>query len=109
MWKYVLKRLIILLPVLFGATFIVYLLFYFAPGNADRSAVRKAATPEEAEIIREERGLNDPILVQYARTMKEILSQMKEITVVEPVVTLRGAFKETDVPALEALADALLA
>ena len=52
MWKYVLKRLIILLPVLFGATFIVYLLFYFAPGNADRSAVRKAATPEEAEIIR---------------------------------------------------------
>lgn len=44
-----------------------------------------------------------------ARTMKEILSQMKEITVVEPVVTLRGAFKETDVPALEALADALLA
>ena len=30
MWKYVLKRLIILLPVLFGATFIVYLLFYFA-------------------------------------------------------------------------------
>lgn len=44
-----------------------------------------------------------------ARTMKEILSQMKEITVVEPVVTLRGSFKETDVPALEALADALLA
>lgn len=75
MWKYVLKRLIILLPVLFGATFIVYLLFYFAPGNADRSAVRKAATPEEAEIIREERGLNDPILVQYARTMKEIFAE----------------------------------
>ena len=75
MWKYVLKRLIILLPVLFGATFIVYLLFYCAPGNADRSAVRKAATPEEAEIIREERGLNDPILVQYARTMKEIFAE----------------------------------
>lgn len=43
-----------------------------------------------------------------ARTMKEILSQMKEITVVEPTVTLRGAFKESDMPALEALADAIL-
>ena len=40
--------------------------------------------------------------------MKEILSQMKEITVVEPTVTLRGAFKESDMPALEALADAIL-
>ena len=43
-----------------------------------------------------------------ARTMKEILSQMKEITVVEPTVTLRGAFKESDMPAMEALADAIL-
>ena len=43
-----------------------------------------------------------------ARTMKEILSQMKDITVVEPTVTLRGAFKESDMPAMEALADAIL-
>lgn len=75
MWKYVLKRLIIMVPVLFGATFIVYLLFYFAPGNADRSAVRKAATPEIAEQIREARGMNDPIIVQYGRTMKQIFAK----------------------------------
>ena len=71
MWKYVVKRLIILLPVLFGATFLVYLLFYFAPGNPDRSAVRRAATPEQAELVREARGMNDPLIVQYGRTMKE--------------------------------------
>lgn len=75
MWKYVLKRLVIMVPVLFGATFIVYLLFYFAPGNADRSAVRKAATPEIAEQIREARGMNDPIIVQYGRTMKQIFAK----------------------------------
>lgn len=65
------KRLVILLPVLFGATFIVYLLFYFAPGNPDRSAVRRAATPEQAELVREARGMNDPLIVQYARKMKD--------------------------------------
>jgi len=44
-----------------------------------------------------------------ARTMKAVLDQMKEITVVEPVVTIRGALKESDIAALEAAADALLA
>ena len=75
MLKYVLKRLLIMIPVLFCATFIVYMLFYMAPSNADRSAVRRAATPEEAQQIREERGLDDPIIVQYGREMKEIFSE----------------------------------
>ena len=43
-----------------------------------------------------------------ARTMKEILSQMKEITVVEPAVTIRGVVKDTDETALEQLADGLI-
>ena len=42
------------------------------------------------------------------KVMRELLAGMKEITVLEPAVTLRGAPKATDVPALEALADALL-
>lgn len=44
-----------------------------------------------------------------AKSMRAILDQMKEITVIEPVVTIRGAFKESDIAALEAAADALLA
>lgn len=43
-----------------------------------------------------------------ARTMKEILSQMKEITVLEPVVTLRGTVKDSDVQQLKALAQELV-
>ena len=43
-----------------------------------------------------------------ARTMREILGQTKDITVVEPAVTIRGALKDSDLPALEALADAIL-
>lgn len=44
-----------------------------------------------------------------ARTMKGILEQMKEITIAEPVVTIRGALKDSDIPALQAAAKALLA
>ena len=43
------------------------------------------------------------------RVMKEMLAQMKEIETVEPVVTIRSRMKEADIPALEALADAILA
>lgn len=44
-----------------------------------------------------------------ARTMREILGKMKGIVEVEPSVTLRSRMKQSDVPALEALADAILA
>ena len=43
-----------------------------------------------------------------AKTMRELLAGMKEITVLEPAVTIKGAPKTTDIPALEALADALM-
>ena len=43
------------------------------------------------------------------RVMKSMLESMKEIEIVEPMVTIRSAMKQGDVPALEALADAILA
>jgi len=43
-----------------------------------------------------------------AKTMRPMLEGMKQVEVVEPVVTLRGRMKEADIPQLEALADALL-
>ncbi len=44
-----------------------------------------------------------------AKTMRPMLEGMKQVEVVEPVVTLRGCMKDTDIPQLEALADAILA
>ena len=44
-----------------------------------------------------------------ARTMRAALEKMKGITIVEPSVTIKGCLKTTDIPALEALADAILA
>lgn len=44
-----------------------------------------------------------------ARTMKAMLEGMKNITVCENTVTIKSAFKDSDIPALEALADEILA
>ena len=41
--------------------------------------------------------------------MKEMLGTMKDVTLVEPVVTIRSRLKTADLPALETLAGALLA
>lgn len=43
-----------------------------------------------------------------ARVMKEMFAGMKEIEIVDPVVTIRSRMKEQDIPALEALAEAIL-
>ena len=44
-----------------------------------------------------------------ARTMKGYLEGMKEVTVIEPAVTIKSTMKDSDIPAMEAMADALLA
>ncbi len=43
-----------------------------------------------------------------ARTLKPIIEQLKDITLAEPVVTIKSTLKEQDIPNLEALADALV-
>ncbi|MDO5446732.1 MAG: FprA family A-type flavoprotein [Prevotellaceae bacterium] len=43
-----------------------------------------------------------------AKAMRALISPMKDVKIVEPIVSLRSAMKTTDIPALEALADAML-
>lgn len=37
--------------------------------------------------------------------MKAILETMKNVTIVDPMVTIKSTMKDADIPALEALAD----
>ncbi len=43
-----------------------------------------------------------------AKTMRAMIEGMKQVEIIEPVVTLRGKMKEADIPLLESLADAIL-
>lgn len=64
MWKYVLKRLLSIIPTLIGATLIVFVIMSFAPGDI-ADAMLPDATEAEKEEYREAMGLNEPLLVQY--------------------------------------------
>lgn len=69
MLKYVIKRLFALIPVVIGVTFLVFMIMQLAPGDPVKIILGENSTPEQVEELREEMGLNDPVLVQYGRYM----------------------------------------
>ncbi len=67
MYKYIIKRLALLLPVLIGVSFIVFTIMYFTPGDPAQIILGENATEEALANLREEMGLNDSFFVQYSR------------------------------------------
>lgn len=75
MGRYIIKRMIQLIPILIGVTFLSFLLMYIAPSDpAERelTAHGMQVSPEVLEAKREDLGLNQPFLVQYARWVREL-------------------------------------
>lgn len=73
MLQYLVKRLLIALPVLLGVTIISYIIISLAPGDVVDLLVDPNITVEEKENIRQQLGLNDPIPVQYAKWLGQLL------------------------------------
>ena len=69
MLKYIGKRLLVLIPTLLCITFLVQLFLAITPGDPARLMAGNQASEEEVEALREEMGLNDPVLVRYAHYM----------------------------------------
>lgn len=70
MHRYILRRLLLLIPVIIGVTFIVYTIMFFTPGNPAQIILGENAPQEAVEKLEEEMGLNDPFIVQYLRFLK---------------------------------------
>ena len=73
MHQFLLRRLLLLLPVLFGITFVTFALARILPGDPCFSALGERATVEQCNAYREREGLNDSILVQFTRYLGEIV------------------------------------
>lgn len=65
MIPYILRRLLLLVPVLFGIITITFILMFVIPGDPIQGMVGERATKETIESIRRELGLHRHILVQY--------------------------------------------
>lgn len=71
---FVVRRLLQIIPMLFGIVLVVFLVLQITPGDPARQIVGLRASEEELEQAREDLGLNDPVLVQYGRYIGDVLT-----------------------------------
>lgn len=73
MLRFILKRLISIIPVLIGISLTIFIILQITPGDPARSLLSINATEEEVQQKREELGLNEPILLQYVKYVNRLL------------------------------------
>ena len=67
MREYLLRRLLLLIPTLLGVTFIVFLMMHFIPGDPVTNMMGETYSAEDAQKLRQELGLDQPMVVQYGK------------------------------------------
>jgi peptide/nickel transport system permease protein len=73
MLRFILQRLLALIPLLLIVSLMVFSLVLLIPGDPAYLLAGEDATPEEVEAIREEMGLNRPVLVRYVAWLAAVV------------------------------------
>ena len=73
MGNFLLRRLLLLIPVLWGVATLVFLLLHFIPGDPVDLMLGDSALGTDRETLRNQLGLNDPLIVQYLRYFGDLL------------------------------------
>ena len=69
MLKYIIKRILWIIPILIGVTIVVFTILYFSPGDPAYLALGDNATPEAVEAYRIEMGINETYWERLGRTL----------------------------------------
>jgi oligopeptide transport system permease protein len=74
MGRYVARRLLLTIPVLLGASFLIFAMVYALPGDPIRAlAGDRPLPPAVAAQLREDFNLNDPLIVQYVKYLGDLV------------------------------------
>jgi len=73
MFRYIIRRLISMIPTLVGVSIVVFMFIHLIPGDPATAMLREGASAEVADRIRENLGLNKPLYEQYYIYMSKIL------------------------------------
>lgn len=76
MGKYILRRILVMIPVLIGVTLLIFVLMDLAPGDPGTILLPDTATQEEIDAINEQFGLNEPLLVQWGKYLYGIVIRL---------------------------------
>ncbi len=86
--RYVLGRVLAIIPVLLIVSIAVSLMVHFTPGDPVKVMLAQTgASAEEIEKIRQELGLNEPLPVQYVHFLQDLVTgELRSIRTQQPVV-----------------------
>lgn len=73
MSRYIVKRLLMIIPVFLGVTLVVFMILSLAPGDPAVSILGDNASEEDILTLRNELGLNDPLVTQYVHYLSNML------------------------------------
>ena len=73
MYRYIIKRLLLMIPVIIGVSFLIFVIMDMAPGDAVDLLAPEGATAEDLDVIRHELGLDQPVIVRYVKYMGGML------------------------------------
>ena len=73
MWKYIVKRIIMLIPVMLATIFVVYFIMDQSDVDPAKVMLGEGATEETIAGLHEELGLDDPFLIRYIRYVGDLL------------------------------------
>lgn len=74
MTAFLIRRVLLLVPVLFGVSVVVFLALHLAPGDPAQLLLGPMATPNQLSAMRAELSLNQPLPIQYLRWIGQVLS-----------------------------------
>jgi peptide/nickel transport system permease protein len=72
MYKYVIKRLLFLIPTILGVTFIIYLVMNITPGDPARALLGVSAPQADVDALNHELGYDRPFLEKYVHYVKKM-------------------------------------
>jgi peptide/nickel transport system permease protein len=74
MLKYSVRRVLYMIPILFGISLVTFLLFNVAGGSPAAAAAGRYATPAQIELMKAELGLNKSLPLQYVDFLRQIFT-----------------------------------
>lgn len=90
--RFVAMRLLQMIPVMLGVSFVVFISVYLVPGDVARTALGQQASDTAVQALREELGLNRPLLIQYGVWLWDLLQFDLGFSIAQrvPVISLLG-------------------
>ena len=76
MIRYISLRLLLLIPILLGVSFVIFSIMELTPGDPATRILGIDAPPEALEQLRVQLGLNDPFFVRYFEYIANIVTQL---------------------------------